>query len=113
MTIYVDQFPETGWGKWGGGGHMLTTDIDELHEMAAAIGLKKQWFQDKRFPHYDMQASKRRKAIARGAVEIGFGEIPHDILVRNRDGNYETYGKSLFRRMIEAAMFKRITDEAV
>lgn len=79
---------------------MLTTDIDELHEMAASIGLKREWFQDKRFPHYDVQASKRRKAVAKGAVEIGFGEIPHDTLVRHANGNYERYGKSLFRGII-------------
>lgn len=93
MTIYVDQFPE-GWGKWTGGGHMLTTNIFELHDMARKIGLKKQWFQkDGRFPHYDVQRRKRALAIQHGAVEIEIGEIPDDVLVKNpHDGGWRKYG---------------------
>jgi hypothetical protein len=89
MTVYVDQFPDSGWGKWNGGGHMLTTDIDELHALAQSIGLKREWFQDKSFPHYDVQRSKRHLAVQKGAVEIEFGEIPDDVLMRCRDGSYE------------------------
>lgn len=90
MTVYVDQFPE-GWGKWTGGGHMLGTDIDELHEMASAMGLRRSWFQGKgTFPHYDLTASKRSFAIRQGAVEIEIGEIPDDVLMLRRDtGEYE------------------------
>ncbi len=81
MTIYVDEFGP-GWGRWTGGGHMLTTDIDELHALAARIGLKREWFQDKTFPHYDVTASKRRQAIAAGAIPIDNREIPDDVLMR-------------------------------
>ena len=88
MTIYVDEFPQ-GWGKWTGGGHMLCTDIDELHAMARKIGLKREWFQDKRYPHYDVQRRKRQLAIAAGAQVIEVGEIPDDVLMRCGDGTYE------------------------
>lgn len=81
MTVYVDEFG-SGWGKWSGGGHLLATDLDELHALAASIGLRRAWFQDKTFPHYDVQASKRRRAVAAGAVEIAVGEIPDDVLMR-------------------------------
>lgn len=81
MTVYVDQFPDnSSWGKWAGGGHLLTTDLDELHAMADAIGLKRSWFQNKRIPHYDVQRGKRQMAIKFGAIEIGFGELPDDII---------------------------------
>ena len=101
MTIYVDQFPDRGFGKWCGGGHMLTTDIDELHKMADLIGLKKAWFQDKSFPHYDVTRSKRSLAVGLGAVEIELGELPPDIRMRKRDGTYESRSIRLARRKLK------------
>lgn len=90
MSVYVDKFPE-GWGKWTGGGHMLTSDLEELHALAARIGLRREWFQDKRFPHYDVTRSKRVRALREGAIPIGLGEIPLDVLMRCQDGSYETW----------------------
>lgn len=96
--IYVDEFPP-GWGKWSGGGHMTCSDIDELHAMAARIGLRRAWFQDKSFPHYDLTKSKRALAIAAGAVEVEFaGETPPNTLMRCDDGTYETKGERMARR---------------
>lgn len=97
--VYVDQFPP-GWGRWSGGGHMLANDLDALHAMAKRIGLKREWFQaDKTFAHYDVMASKRRLAVAAGAVEIEFGELPTDVLMLNRDdGSYERRSARLARR---------------
>jgi hypothetical protein len=44
---------------------------EELHKFALAIGMKIEWFQDKKnFPHYDLIPSKRKKAIELGAIEI-------------------------------------------
>lgn len=98
MTVYIDQFPE-GWGRWTGGGHMLASDLDELHAMAKRIGLRRSWFQDKTFAHYDCTASKRRLAVAAGAVEIEFfSEVPDDVLMSNRDGTYETYAQRMAHR---------------
>lgn len=95
MTVYVDQFSK-GWGKWTGGGHLTTTNIDELHALAQKIGLKREWFQDKTFPHYDCQAHKRQLAITAGAVERDFME-PHNpnTLMKVRSGGYETYGERM------------------
>jgi hypothetical protein len=51
--------------------HMYADTIIELHALAAAIGLKRSWFQDKRFfPHYDLTPSKRELAKRIGAVEV-------------------------------------------
>lgn len=52
--------------KWS---HMWCDgDIDELHRMAASIGMKRAWFQNHPLlPHYDVVPSRRARAIANGA----------------------------------------------
>ena len=50
--------------------HMLADSEEELHAMATAIGINKKWFQNDRYPHYDICKSKRATAIQKGAVEI-------------------------------------------
>jgi len=57
--------------------HMLADTPEELHTMAAAIGLKPQWYQSPRvssFPHYDVASGKRSLAVARGAKELSRAE---------------------------------------
>jgi hypothetical protein len=47
-------------------GHLISDhDIEELHAFARKIGLKKEWFQDKRnkdfyYPHYDLTTPNKR-----------------------------------------------------
>ena len=98
MTVYVDQLPE-GWGRWSGGAHMLTSNLDELHAMARQIGLRRLWFQDKTFPHYDLTKGKRTQALALGAVPIELGEHPDDVLMRCPDGSYERRSERMARRV--------------
>lgn len=56
--------------------HMSTdnhTDagLIELHALAATIGLRRAWFQDKpRFPHYDLTPSRRIAALQAGAIAV-------------------------------------------
>ena len=49
--------------------HMTADTLDELHEMAQIIGIKRQWFQNKSIPHYDICLSKRILAVQCGAIE--------------------------------------------
>lgn len=80
MTIYVDppkHYPNTTlrYAYWS---HMATDqdDLTELHEFALKIGLKREWFQDHRsVPHYDIVPSKRKKALALGAVAVSSSEL--------------------------------------
>ena len=46
-------------------------NIEELHRIAKQIGLKREYFQCEKlwFPHYDLTPTKRKLAIAHGAVE--------------------------------------------
>lgn len=92
MTVYVDnsRIPakvgrlDTTWC------HLFADTQDELHAFAAKLGLKRSWFQDptktgKPFLaklgsraaenwHYDVTESKRKQAVALGAVEVSWRE---------------------------------------
>ena len=67
MSVYVDQIKIHPSGQWC---HMWTDgNIDELHQMAERIGLKRRWFQSvKDHPHYDLRPTKRMLAIELGAI---------------------------------------------
>jgi outer membrane lipoprotein SlyB len=45
---------------------MMADTLDELHEMADCLGLKREWFQG---DHYDISKSKRVQAVKLGAIE--------------------------------------------
>jgi hypothetical protein len=50
--------------------HMIADTLEELHAMAARIGMKREWFQDKgRTPHYDLTPGRRAAAVKAGAIE--------------------------------------------
>lgn len=82
MTIYVDPLfnavPRTAQAKKHGSQwcHLMTDgDLEELHQFAESIGLKRSWFQRSSVPHYDLTPSKRLLAIKNGAIEQGFKEL--------------------------------------
>lgn len=58
--------------KWS---HMFADSEEELHEFAAKLGLRREWFQNKKhFPHYDIVGSKFKLALELGAQEINLRE---------------------------------------
>lgn len=67
MSVYVDLATWPWKGKrWG---HMMADTVEELHEFAGRLGLKKDWFQNaKGIPHYDITVKKRVEAIRLGAI---------------------------------------------
>jgi len=71
MSVYVDELKrqQRHW-RYGKSCHLFADTVSELHTFAASIGLKREWFQDTRHPHYDLTASKRRQAVREGAIEI-------------------------------------------
>ena len=63
--------------------HMLSDSIEDLHSMADKIGVSRRWFQNSRYPHYDICKSKRELAVKFGAIEIGrrqFVEIANRLM---------------------------------
>jgi hypothetical protein len=55
---------------------MIADTLDELHQMADKIGVRRKWFQDKaRFPHYDICKLKRSLAVKFGAIETSSREL--------------------------------------
>ena len=74
MTIYVDPLMGHGWQLHGHTVHnchlFSDADVNELHAFAERMGMKRERFQDKRIPHYDLIPTRRRLAVACGAVEV-------------------------------------------
>lgn len=75
MTVYVDDM-RAQFGRMVMC-HMLADTDDELHAMAASIGVARRWWQSPQKTsgsHYDIALSKRANAVALGAVEITMKE---------------------------------------
>ncbi len=69
MTVYVDD-AVTFWRghRWA---HLMADTLDELHDFAQHLGLRRDKFQDKTSgAHYDITAALRDEAVAAGAVAI-------------------------------------------
>lgn len=70
MSVYVDQLREWGWSK-GASCHLLADTPEELHAFAGKIGMQRRWFQRlASTPHYDLTATRRKRAVLAGAIEL-------------------------------------------
>ena len=67
MAAYVDNVRIAWRGRhWC---HLVADSLDELHEFARTLGLKRAWFQaHASLPHYDVTVEVRDVALIRGAV---------------------------------------------
>lgn len=81
MAVYVDPLINYGW-KLGPSCHMTADTLEELHIMAALIGMKASWFQNKpgSLPHYDLVKSRRTKAIQLGAIKITIRQMGERVI---------------------------------
>lgn len=75
MRIYVDAAIHSWRGKlWC---HMFAANIEDLHQFAEEIGMRREWFQDPlvsrkvSWPHYDITSQRRKVALELGAIELG------------------------------------------
>lgn len=70
MTVYVDDMNAEYRGMRMF--HMIADTDEELHDMAARIGVARRHFQKAGTPqrHYDICLSKRKLAVVAGAIEI-------------------------------------------
>lgn len=75
VTVYVDELADSTPYRAAGARwrfkqfcHLWADSVEELHEFAARIGMRREWFQPHRLlPHYDLTATRRREAIRQGA----------------------------------------------
>lgn len=73
--IFVDELEVRGQWRFGASSHLMPQSsapehLDELHAFAPRIGLKREWFQPGRWPHYDVNGPKRVLAVRAGAIEV-------------------------------------------
>lgn len=68
MTVYVDDYKAK--FRRMVVCHMMADTLDELHEFAAKLGMKREWFQDGSAPHYDVNLTRRVLAVKLGAIEL-------------------------------------------
>lgn len=73
MTVYVDElqvWPTRIRCFKDGSCHLMADTVDELHDFAMRIGLRRVWFQPLSSPHYDLTPMKREQALGMGAVFV-------------------------------------------
>lgn len=82
MSVYVDDM-KAPFGRMIMC-HMIADTDEELHAMAERIGVARKWHQHAgtHRSHYDIALSKRRIAVANGAVEITWRELGMMIYAR-------------------------------
>lgn len=85
MTVYVDDMHKSPMGNLGfmKMSHMMADTDRELHAMADAIGLKRDWFQG---DHYDVSKAYRAKAVELGAVEVTMRQLARMRMARRKRG---------------------------
>ena len=81
LTVYVDDWRQRAVirdreDRWS---HLLADDPEELHAMAAALGIPLRGYQRHRraaaLNHYDVPEALRRRAIELGAVPVTWREM--------------------------------------
>jgi len=75
MAAYVDDlqvWPNARGIFRAGSCHLAADTLDELHEFAARLGMRREWFQPGRGSHldYELVKSRRDRAVALGAIEV-------------------------------------------
>ena len=90
MTVYVDNMrrpyrnPRSGWVMKMS--HMIADTSEELHAMAAKVGLRRDDVEDEGTyrEHYDVCLAKREKAISAGAMPVTQRELGRMLIARKR-----------------------------
>lgn len=70
MTVYVDEvflWPTEIRCFRNGAAHLTADTLEELHDAARRLGLRRSWFQNhSRVPHYDVTPRVRERALREG-----------------------------------------------
>src|SRR5512137_332976 len=79
MAILIDSFMNGARGPYHFRhrrcGHLVSdTSIEELHAFAAGLGMRREWFQCRSIPHYDLTGERYDLALAMGAELVSSRE---------------------------------------
>ena len=91
MTVFIDDmylYPMGCFGRMKMS-HMISDNEDELHAMAARIGVARKWYQG---DHYDVSMQMRDRAIAFGAVPITLRHLGHLCKWQREHGDFGVFG---------------------
>ncbi|MGH9833054.1 MAG: DUF4031 domain-containing protein [Blastocatellia bacterium] len=80
MAILIDSFYNGARGparyRHRRCGHLVSdASLEELHEFAESLGLRREWFQMKSIPHYDLTGELYQLALERGATLVSSREV--------------------------------------
>ena len=59
------------------GTHLISSkSVEELHLFGKKVGLKREWFQEKKIPHYDITTKRMlNKCLKAGAIKVSAKSI--------------------------------------
>jgi hypothetical protein len=82
--------------------HMGSTEsLTELHTFAQSIGLKREWFQDKLIPHYDVFGGMFLRAKEAGAKIVKSREFLQDVHRTARETvPYSSHGENYVHHVV-------------
>lgn len=90
MAVYVDPLTTTksksfNW-RHSRSCHLYADTVEELHQFAAVIGLKQEWFKNQSdLPHYRLMGGKRRQAIEQGAETVTSDHLKDYIAAKQKE----------------------------
>jgi Protein of unknown function (DUF4031) len=95
VAVYVDGLRDYGW-RHGPSCHLIADSVEELIEFAESMGMRREWFQAKSTPHFDLTADGRQAAVSMGAIELTNRELVAKIReLRHRKRLHEAVSKDL------------------
>lgn len=74
VAVYVDAIRDYGWHR-GPSCHLIADSVEELIEFAESMGMRREWFQAKSTPHFDLTVDGRKAAVSLGAIELTNREL--------------------------------------
>jgi hypothetical protein len=98
VAVYVDALRDYGW-RHGPSCHLIGDSVEELIEFAESMGMRREWFQAKSTPHFDLTADGRAAAVSMGAIELTNRQLIGKIReLRQRKRLQEDVSKSLQKK---------------
>ena len=91
MAVYIDDWRQPARlgpveDRWS---HLVADDDEELHDFAARLGMRREWFQHKvRRPHqshYDVPERARQDALDLGAIPVTWRQLGRMLKKRRTD----------------------------